>query len=297
MDSKVYKRAGIVYFSGTGGTARVANLICKFLVEYGVSVTKAPLEHNNYSKTNMTPIKHIDLIIVLFPVYAFDAPEPIYRWINGLPKGEGTPVVIISVSGAGNCGPNTACRVGIIKRLQKKCFKIVYEKMMIMPSNFVIPINKQLAIRLLNVLPSKTEQIVKEVMEGKKRRIKPKLSGRILRTLFKIEKPCAKLFAKGFKVKESCNVCGWCAENCPMDNIELQGNRPIFSSNCLACLRCIYGCPQNAIYTSIYSFVPLKEGYDLNELEKLADDFELKPLDNIKVSYLFKAVKDYLMEK
>ncbi|MFP4016854.1 MAG: hypothetical protein ACLFUI_07455 [Halanaerobiales bacterium] len=56
-------------------------------------------------------------------------------------------------------------------------------------------------------------------------------------------------------------------------------------------------CPQNAIYTNIYSFVPLKEGYDLNELEKLADDFELKPLDNIKVSYLFKAVKDYLMEK
>ncbi len=296
MNFKMFNKVKIVYFSGTGGTTRITNLVYKFLAEHGVTAEKESLEHNNYLK-DIYDIKDIDLIIILFPVYAFDAPEPIYKWTKRLPKGERTPVVIISVSGGGDIWPNSACRVGIIKRLQKKDFNIIYERMMVMPSNFMVSTNEHLAIRLLKVLPSKMAKIVKEILEGKKRRIKPKIAGKILTTICKLEKPCARIFAKGLKVRLNCNECRWCVNNCPMDNIEMQENKPIFKWNCVACLRCIYGCPKNAIYTKIFSFIIIKKGYNLNKLQKQIDDFELEPIENSNVGFLFKGVKEYLMKK
>ncbi|MFW6015150.1 MAG: EFR1 family ferrodoxin [bacterium] len=203
----------------------------------------------------------------------------------------------MSVSGGGDVWPNSACRVGIIKKLQKKNFNITYERMLVMPSNWITSTKKQLAIRLLKVLPSKTDQIVKEVLEGKKRRTKPKIGGRILTRLFKLEKLGAKIFAKGFKVRQNCNGCGWCASSCPMNNIKMREKKPVFKWNCVACLRCIYGCPQNAIYTKIYSFIVLKEGYNLNKIEKEMFEIELEPIENINVGFLFKGVKEYLMEE
>ncbi len=297
MSPKLFKKVNIVYFSGTGGTTRIANLTNKLLAEYGVTTNVEPLEHNNYLKNNINEIKNVDLLIVLFPVHAFDAPEPIYKWIKSLPKGEKISVVIISVSGGGKVGVNSACRVGIIKKLQKKDYNIIYERMLVMPSNWIVSTNKQLAIRLLKVLPSKTEQIVKEVLEGIKRRRKPTIGGRILTTIFKLEKLGAKIFAKSFKVRQNCNGCGWCANSCPMNNIEMQGNKPVFKWNCVACLRCIYGCPKNSIYTKIYSFIVIKEGYNLDKLEKQVCEIELEPIENINEGLFLKGVKEYLREK
>ncbi|MTI48931.1 EFR1 family ferrodoxin [Sporosalibacterium faouarense] len=296
MDSKIFKKVRVVYFSGTGGTTRIANLMYKFLEKHGVAAEKEPLEHNNYLK-NIYDIKNIDMIIILFPVYAFDAPEPVYKWTNKLPKGESKPVVIISVSGGGDIWPNSACREGIKKRLHKKGFNTIYERMMVMPSNFMVSTKKHLAIRLLKVLPSKTEKIVMEILKGKKQRIKPKIGGRILTVICKIEKLCARIFAKELKVRQNCNSCGWCAKNCPMDNIKMQNNIPVFKWGCIACLRCIYGCPRNAIYTKIFSFIIIKEGYNLDNIEKEICEIELESIKNINVGFLFKGVKEYLMEK
>ena len=294
MSPSKFKNANIVYFSGTGGTTRIALLIRKYLEEYGVTSNVIPLEHNTYSKNNNHEIRNTALLIVLFPVHAFDAPEPIYKWVKSLSQGLKTSTVIISVSAGGDIWLNSACRVGIIKKLKKRNFNIIYEKMMIMPSNFMIATEKQLSMWLLKVLPLKIENIVKEIISGKKLRIKPTFGGRLLTLLCKSEKLGAKTFAKSFKVKPNCNGCGWCAKNCPMNNIVMRESKPVFHWNCVACLRCVYGCPKNSIDTKIYSFVVIKEGYNLEKLEKQVSKIDLQPVENINDNFLFNGIKDYI---
>jgi ferredoxin len=234
--------------------------------------------------------------MVLFPVYAFDAPEPIYQWIKKLPKGNNRKVAIISVSGGGDIWPNSACSLGVIKRFKRKDYKIVYDTMMVMPSNIMVAIDQHLAIRLLKILPIKAEKIIDELLDGIEQRLKPKISGRILAIMCKLEKPSAKLLAKTFKIREKCNACGWCVKKCPKSNIDIQNNKPIFKWKCVACLRCIYGCPQNAIYTKLFSFLIIKEGYSLECLKYKANDYKLEPLDDLKFGVFFKGVKKYLMK-
>lgn len=50
-----------------------------------------------------------------------------------------------------------------------------------------------------------------------------------------------------------------------MNNIRFnKADHPVFSMNCLMCLRCVYQCPENAIHPRLYRFVVLKEGYSIS---------------------------------
>jgi ferredoxin len=80
--------------------------------------------------------------------------------------------------------------------------------------------------------------------------------------IFKFEKKGVRKFPRYLQISEACTSCGWCVKNCPRRNIELINARPTFDGQCVACLRCIYGCPSKAIHTSKLSFMTIKEGYD-----------------------------------
>ena len=53
--------------------------------------------------------------------------------------------------------------------------------------------------------------------------------------------------ADGFFVKETCISCGVCVTVCPMNNISLEKDRPLWSKNCTHCMACICNCPVEAI--------------------------------------------------
>lgn len=289
------KKVQIVYFSGTGGTARVASSIEKSLNEKGIEVLKASLDIvGNEYHDKPTIYSSIDMLILLFAVHAFDAPGPVYDWIKGIPEGNRLPVAIISVSGGGEVWPNTACRMGCIKLLEKKAYDVFYERMMVMPSNWMVPTKEQLAIRLLQILPSKAEHCVSEVLSGVRRRKKPHIGSRIMTVFFKFEKKEAKRFGSDLQIGSACTGCGWCVRNCPRKNIIMINNKPIFDKKCILCVRCIYGCPSSAIYSKHYSFIPVKEGYNLNELEKRISMIELEPLVKVKAGVWFIGVLKYL---
>jgi len=292
------KNAQIVYFSGTGGTARVSSQFEKSLMSNGVEVQKVALDlqETDYY-TLSTSVQSDDLLILIFAVHALDAPEPVYDWLHNIPDGNGQSVAVISVSGGGEIWPNTACRAGCIKLFEKKGYKVFYERMIVMPSNILIATKEQLAIRLLQVLPSKAENCVSEILSGVRRRKRSPITSRIMSAIFKYEKKGAKKFPKYFRVGETCTGCGWCTKNCPRKNIELINFRPSFGGQCVACLRCIYGCPSKAIHTRRYSFITIKEGYNLDELEKRMRDIALEPIEKVKTGILFIGVRDYLLDK
>jgi len=129
--------------------------------------------------TNYKYVSH-DLLLLIFPVYAFSAPQMVYDWIERLDTIAGTPATVISVSGGGEILSNTACRIGCIKRLECKGYTVEYEDMIVMPSNFLITTASSVSAALLQLLPAKTEQIVQSILTGQYRRVRPLFIDRIL---------------------------------------------------------------------------------------------------------------------
>ncbi len=110
-----YSNIKIAYYSGTGGTELAAKSFQSRLETEGrvCSIEKITdgIDHDK---------RDHNLLLLLFPVHAFNAPDAVYKWIDGLDTVKHISAAVISVSGAGDVCPNTACRVSSIKRLTKK---------------------------------------------------------------------------------------------------------------------------------------------------------------------------------
>lgn len=269
----------------------VADTFERELLRRSVSVTKCGLTAGNYPS-----VEDEDCLILLFAVHAFNAPEIVYDWIETISDGNQVPVAVISVSAGGERTPNMACRLSTINRLEKKNCQVFYEKMMVMPSNWVMKTKDGLTIRLLNILPSKVEHIVDDIFSGVEHRTSPPLIDRILSRIGELEKRGAKRFGKKILVNDDCNGCGWCERNCPSHNISMAEGKPLFDGKCLLCLKCLYGCPNRALEPGKFRFFVIKEGYDLKSLEKRMQGVEPAPVADLAKGYLLKGVKDYLLE-
>lgn len=280
-----------MFFSGTGGTARVSAAFQEAFEAHEKTVIVHEL-NNRYPETK----DEEDILVVLYPVHACNAPEAVYEYIEQIPRVENKPSVVISVSGGGEITPNTACRLHCIKRLEKKGFKVIYEKMLVMPSNWVVPTVDGLAIRLLQVLPIKVKKIVADLLQGVSRRTKPNYFNRILSGIGELEKLGARRMGKRIKYNDSCNGCGWCERNCPRSNITLENSRPHLGNRCSFCLKCIYGCPHKALIPGIGKFAVIKEGYNLNDIKKRVEGVESGSIEELAKGYLFKGVKEYLLD-
>ncbi len=286
------KTINIVYYSGTGGTELVAKCFENSLKQEGFNVNTQRLIANK----EINYIENAPLLL-LFAVHAFNAPEPVYKWIDSIERVNDISAIVISVSGGGEVIPNTACRVSSIKGLEKKGYKVIYENMIVMPSNWIVATKRPLAQMLLEVLPKKVDAIVNDIGEESLRRTKPFLIDRFFSCIGEIEKYGARAFGKKIKVSETCIRCGWCVKNCPAGNIILNNGKPEFANKCQLCLCCIYGCPSKALKPGIGKFVVIREGYNLKDFEDLQPLNEHVDVEKIAKGYLWSGVRKYLLDR
>ena len=281
----------IVYFSGTGGTKMVADCFENTFAGRGVEVAKSELQEGDQ-------LNEGDVLVLLYPVHAFNAPAPVYEWIRNLTRANSTKAVVISVSGGGDITPNKACRVGCIKRLEKKGFEVIYEKMIVMPSNVLIKTVDELTYRLLEILPVKVGKIVDDVLAGIICRRKPDMINRFMSLAGETEKAGTKYFGKRIGAGEDCNGCGWCEKSCSVNNITMHSSKPVFGNKCVLCLKCIYGCPRGALQPGIFKSLIIKGGYNLCEIEKNMNcsNRSQAAVEQLARGYLWKGVKMYLLD-
>ena len=72
---------------------------------------------------------------------------------------------------------------------------------------------------------------------------------------------------RSFRTNENCNGCGICSRVCPVNNIKMVDNRPVWQHHCETCYACYAWCPKEAICGDIVSY---NEWYHHHEV-KLSD--------------------------
>ena len=303
MDNSMNKKNDVtnvrlVYFSGTGGTRRIADVFEKELARRNKAVEVENLGSGaNSDFRSEKAAAEIDLYILLFPVYAFDAPKPVYRWIESLgDEVSGKRMAVISVSGGGEVWPNTGCRNSCCEKLENKGVRIVYDNMMCMPANMMVEISDHLAMRLINIIPEKVNGVLDAVLSGQIHRTRFHKSA-LRNFLTNLENKNAYRFAQELIISDECKGCDWCAKNCPAGNIMIdeQTHKPKFSDQCTVCMRCVYGCPLHAV--SSKSSMVFKKGFDLDAVEKRMEGVELEPVEKCCRGIAWIGVRDYLLGK
>lgn len=86
--------------------------------------------------------------------------------------------------------------------------------------------------------------------------LKPAIFGNLKRVAHTSEQELDKIVSlldSDFSVNESCNGCGICVWICPVDNLELEEDRPRWLHHCECCLACFEWCPQQAIQGGLSS--------------------------------------------
>ena len=285
------KSISLAYFSGTGGTKAVARCFEEQFRQLGIRVNVIPI-----SSYPVYQGEKSDLLLICSPVYAFRLASLTEEWIKGLPKVQNLPAAVISVSGGGEVSPNTACRVPCKRLLKRKGYRVVYEKMLVMPSNFAFTAEAQLNYSLIHILPRKVEQVVSDLMEGRGNITYPKTMDRIFTGIGKAEHFGARFFGASIRASEECNQCGLCVGNCPKQNITMKLGVPSFGFRCLFCMKCIYACPTKALSPGILKFSVLDKGYDI---KKIGEESQLqsKPECRSSPNRLWQGVVDYLNEQ
>lgn len=170
--------------------------------------------------------------------------------------------------------------------------------MLIMPSNFAFATKEFLALMLLKIMPEKVQQIVSDITSNVQIRTKPFLLDLIISKLGEIETPAARIFGKHIQVSDKCSGCGWCCTHCPSGNIIMRSDKPHFQNKCHLCLKCIYGCPKQALSPGLGKFIIIKNGYDLTKMQnKISLIPQNVTIEEQAKGYLWKGVRLYLLEK
>ena len=96
------KKTLVVYFSGTGGTEYIAKKIGEHIENRGLENKLYSLDLSSTEGSAGLDYNDYEYILLLYPVYSFDAPRLVFEWIEGLNDVGKGRVAVVSVSGGGD---------------------------------------------------------------------------------------------------------------------------------------------------------------------------------------------------
>lgn len=242
-------KALILYFSGSGNTAFVAKQIAAELKTLQVDA-----ELHATEESFATQPDRFDYLILGCPKYY---EYPILDFIGyikrKLPPSRRNIPVLLFVTQAGTLPTDWR---GLYRILSKKGYRPTAAKSFPIANNLTIfsffsltkeaQINENLQKLNADLLPLLRKFIAKEhCMEkaGRGLGIFEKAVAHLCTGLFPV-------FFMKFSPSSACTGCGHCANRCPKHNIRMVAGHPVFGRGCLFCMRCVTGCPENAILYS-----------------------------------------------
>ncbi len=229
----------ILYFSGTGNSRYVAQMIGKATGDKVVSINELMKDSNKQQLDSETPY------VFLFPIYAGRMPRVVEAFIQQTQFSGSKAAYFIAT-----CGVKTN---GLTKYAVKLCKETGFQFMgyapVVMPANYVAlynPTPPQQAEERINQAEPKIMHLAKLIQQS---RPLPQLTpmGSFLVSMVNSIFYARIIGGKGFYSTQACNSCGNCAKLCPLNNIQLVEGKPQWGNHCTHCMACISGCPQTAI--------------------------------------------------
>lgn len=229
----------IFYFSGTGNSLQVAGDLAKCCGDARLI---------NIADYNMEEPIHAEKVGFVFPVYYFGLPNIIVRFIEQM-KLERVIYLYAVVTYGGAVG---ATLKQLYLLLRKHKIKVQAGFRVKMPGNYIV---------LYGAKGKRTQQRLFAKEQKKVSAIACKIMNRERRcTSFKVN-PIMELFSKKmysgfdqigeqgyhFWADQTCTHCGLCEKLCPVGNIVLEQEVPVWGNQCEFCMACIQHCPVEAI--------------------------------------------------
>lgn len=220
----------IYYFSGTGNSRWAAETLAVATGDQAQNLI------------GLAPPDVQDQVVgLIFPVYAWGAPEPVTAFARQL---QGTPLFSFAVA---TCGSEAG---RALERLDQ-VFPLTSIYSLVMPNNYIFgsePDNPETAARKISRAKERltiiSRQIlyrkpVQSVFHGGMARLK---SGPIH---FFFERYARR--TAPFHVTQACIRCGRCSDECPAKTIKMTSQGPCWGNRCYQCTHCINSCPVQAI--------------------------------------------------
>ena len=236
------KNVCLFYFSGTGMTKYMVDQVARELTARELAVDVYPIDTTYIERIALDAY---DAVGIAYPVHAFNAPKIVINFAKALPVAEATDVFLLSTAGEDH-PVNCASSRLLIRILRRKNYRVFYDKLLAMPSNFVVQYDEPKVEQLLCAIDSAMPQIAREIASLTPCVQPNGLATTIMAVLGRAEWFGAIFIGKMFYADKNCTHCGVCAKNCPNRNI-VCGKRIRFLWGCGLCMRCLYLCPQHAI--------------------------------------------------
>ncbi len=226
----------IYYFSATGNSEWVANELAAGTGDRAVSITGL-----RKKKETPPPVGAGETLGIVFPVYAWAPPRIVVEFVKGLKVDPGAFVY-------GVC--TMADVAGDSFRLLRKHIRVDSCYSIRMPSNYIVLGGREPEAKIQAKIAAARKRIP-ELCESIKAK-KVEFDVRKGPGAFLFTPLASRLFNrfatdKKFRADDKCTGCGLCAELCPLDNITLENDRPVWLGDCMQCMACLQHCPTQAI--------------------------------------------------
>lgn len=248
------KTIGIFYFSGSGNTELVADIIRDKFAELGCTVDLIRMEDIIKAGLHLDPDQY-DYLGIGCQVIGFGVPRLAMEFIRDLPNSDGKKTFLFRTAG-GAAPVNDNASKPIIRSLLKKGYKVEYERIFSIGSNWMVKVDDAVMKQNFEATKGKAENMCMEILRGDRHILK---TGTGLRLLMGIVRTFSSgilpFMGKDLIVDSACTHCGLCVKNCPSGNIYEMAGRIRFGHSCSSCMRCIDSCPNQAIRFRLLTFL------------------------------------------
>lgn len=230
----------ILCYSGTGNSLCLAKELAGLLGDNVFSINDA-IKNNNHPQIDD------DTLIIVTPVYGWRVPRIVGNWLRECKNFKGKRIYFVITCGQdiGDAGSH-ACK------LANGCgMKYMGTVGILMPENYIAMFDcpsEEESVRIVAAAKKKIKDVAGFMVLGKrlpsdKESLVDKLKSGIANDFF--YKVCVS--SKKFYVKDTCIGCGLCEKICPLNNIKMIEDRPVWDNNCTHCMACICHCKPGAI--------------------------------------------------